>query len=116
MFSGIFNKRIVISVFIIFFCFLFVGAVVTFTNAKESPKDDNKHQPSISASENESNIYIVKEYNGKIAVFNENMDKPVKTTDSSVDALPEIDRALIKKGIRVEDKAELRKLLEDYCS
>lgn len=116
MFGGIFNKRVVISVFIIFFCFLFVGAVVTFTNAKESKNDDNKFESVTSASEKDSNIYIVKEYNGKIAVYNENMDKPIKTTDSSVDSLPEIDRALIQKGIKVEDKTELRKLLEDYCS
>lgn len=116
MFSGIFNKRMVISVFIIFFCFLAAGVIVTFTKAEE-PQNQND-EPSISApsSVEESDIYIIKEYNGKIAVYNENMDKPVKTTDSSVDALPEVDKALLKKGIRVEDKTELRKLLEDYCS
>jgi hypothetical protein len=60
--------------------------------------------------------YIVKEYNGKIAVFEEGKNKPFKVTDSSVSDLPEYDRKLLEEGIKATTKQELQRILEDYCS
>lgn len=65
------------------------------------------------SSQNE--YYIIKEYDGKIAVFSNNFDKPIHTLDSPyVRDLPEYDRELLEEGIVANSKDELTKILEDY--
>lgn len=58
--------------------------------------------------------YIIKEYNGKVAVFTANSDEPFKITERSISELTEGDRDILKKGIPVYTSAELNKRLEDY--
>lgn len=59
--------------------------------------------------------YIVAEYQGKIAVFNEDNTTPIHVFESPyVRDLPKYDRELLTKGIVVESNTELLKILEDY--
>lgn len=51
-----------------------------------------------------------------VAVFYSDSGKPIRVTQRYVKALPEKDRAKLKKGIRVNDREQLRRLLEDLCS
>lgn len=60
--------------------------------------------------------FIIKEYNGSVAVFENGKTLPFKTTETMVDDLPATDRELLKKGIIVGSKEELSRVLEDYCS
>lgn len=61
--------------------------------------------------------YIVREYNGKIAVYKESDDPdgvPREITDIYVKSLPLKDRARIKNGIAAANDGELLRILEDY--
>ena len=56
--------------------------------------------------------YELKEYNEKIGVFKNNA--LVYTIDTYVFTLPESDKQLLKKGIKVDSIEELEKLIEEY--
>lgn len=56
--------------------------------------------------------YILKEYNGKIGVY-EN-DALIYTIDAYVFTLPELDKQLLHDGIIATNKEELYELIEEY--
>ena len=58
--------------------------------------------------------YVVKEYGGKIAVFNQGEDSPLAVYEVYVHLLPENDIELLRKGIPVDDDYALQKTLEDF--
>ncbi len=60
----------------------------------------------------ETKIYMLKEYNGKIGVY-EN-EALVYTLDTYVFTLPDADKQLLKRGIITADEAELYELIESY--
>ena len=61
-------------------------------------------------------VYVVKELDGIIAVSDRASGKIITRTETRVALLPRSDRRRLEKGIEVEDKSELRTLLEDICS
>ena len=72
--------------------------------------------PKASSEETQSAGYLLREYNGKIAVFKTGEDKPVKITSTQVASLPKQDAKKLKEGISAATRQELEKALEDYCS
>lgn len=102
--------------FIFFGIFLFVCIIFTiFFNI-----DSNKNQGNASDTPNPENktnlIYVVKEYNGNIAIFEDHSDTPFKITDIRLSDLPDGDKKLLSKGIQASNSQELNCILEDYCS
>ena len=79
----------------------------------KSSSDSNTESASNTSS---SLIYIVKNFNGNIAVYESGQDIPFKVTDVPVNSLSYTDQEIIKSGILVNSKTELVKILEDYCS
>ena len=76
-------------------------------SATEPPKDEPTQKNS---------GYIIKEYKGNIAVFENGEKMPFRTTCITVSELPEADRNLLKKGICASSREEMNAILEDYCS
>ncbi len=68
--------------------------------------------------DSETTNYILKDYNGVIAVFYEVDDdeKLKELTKTPVDTLPENERQLIKAGISITGNKNLLKILQDYES
>lgn len=60
--------------------------------------------------------WIIKEYEGRPAVFNGMNENPSEILDVSISSLPSSDRALLREGIRVYSESELSRLIEDYSS
>ncbi|NLP26438.1 MAG: hypothetical protein GX365_03715 [Clostridiales bacterium] len=60
--------------------------------------------------------YVLKEYEGKLALFRENSEKPYKKLDVDTSTLTDYDKELIRQGIAVKTEKELNALLEDYTS
>ncbi len=60
--------------------------------------------------------YVVKDYNGKIAVFENGEHVPKTIFESYTSLLPEHDRILLINGIRAETEEELQKIIEDFTS
>ena len=60
--------------------------------------------------------YILREWEGYIAVFIEGESEPQIVLEQQVRFLPDIDRMHLQKGISVSSRAELTALIEDYIS
>lgn len=58
--------------------------------------------------------YVVKEYGGKVAVFNSEETIPIAVYKIYVHLLPENDVELLRKGISVDDDYTLLKTLENF--
>ncbi|MBR4036168.1 MAG: hypothetical protein IKJ05_05500, partial [Oscillospiraceae bacterium] len=58
--------------------------------------------------------YVIKEYGGKVAVFNPDETEPMAVYEVYVHLLPENDIELLRKGIPVDDDYTLQKALEDF--
>lgn len=60
--------------------------------------------------------YIIKDYFGKVAVFEGEQSAPFRVLDTYTSTLPTYDRQLLKEGITVTGEDALRKLIEDFTS
>ncbi len=98
-------------------CFLFlcVGAIVFFCTSEQPEHTENAAE--VQKTETPvAQTYLIKEWCGNIAVFEEGNDKPFRTTTVALDELPPADRDLLTKGISASSQEELSVILEDYCS
>lgn len=100
------KKITFVTAIIMFSCMIFDVVTDNITS-----KDVNPNTVSTN-----SYTYIIKEYNGKLAVFESVQEKPYKVTNLSLTILPEYDKQLLQKGIEVSSVKELNKILEDYLS
>lgn len=60
--------------------------------------------------------YFLKEYEGKLAVYFQDEQKPQKIFDVYLSTLPSYDRGQLQVGIPVKDYDELLQRIEDYIS
>ena len=60
--------------------------------------------------------FVIRDFHGKIAVFESGSDSPVQITETLTSSLPSVDTIELKGGVYAADERELRRLLEDYCS
>lgn len=60
--------------------------------------------------------YILKEHEGRVAVYPAGADEPEMILDVLVKYLPDYDRSQMAEGIHVKTYDELISLLEDYTS
>jgi len=110
------SRRLNAFIAIAFILFMAAAVVATFLSCEK--KDDVSATNPTQASEEgtEYKTYVVKEYDGVVAVFEPGSEKPLKVTERYVSALPQPDRDKLSAGIKVSSREELRKLLEDLCS
>ncbi len=62
---------------------------------------------------NESALYTVKEYGGKIGIFSGGNDTPETVLNVFVFTLPESDRSMLKEGFEIDEKS-ICSVIEDY--
>lgn len=101
------------NVVILLFSLVFV--ILTTVHIRNT-RQENKNEFESLSSQNESDYYIIKEYQGKIAIFEDDITTPYAIYDTYTSVLPETDRQKLKEGILVKDKDELQKVIEDYTS
>ncbi|NLJ16100.1 MAG: hypothetical protein GX346_03110 [Clostridiales bacterium] len=63
-----------------------------------------------------STVFVVKDYEGKVAIFLKNEAKPFVVLDTMTTVLPQEDIASLEKGIEVQGSDALRELIEDLTS
>ncbi len=61
-------------------------------------------------------LYVVREYDGKVAVFTPDSELPEEIYETYVSSLPEIDREYLSKGIYIKTGTELEEIIEDLTS
>ncbi|MDQ5984219.1 MAG: hypothetical protein RUMPE_01259 [Eubacteriales bacterium SKADARSKE-1] len=94
----------------ILLCLLITNIVFENIQTEQNiPSEENKVS-------NNSLTYIVRDFNGNIAVFDSKGNQPIKITDVSTESLPAMDRKMLKDGVKVSGQNELNTLLEDLCS
>ena len=101
------KKMILITGTILIACVM-IGSLAS-QSAAQTPSE------SVSA-EISTEGYVIKESGGRVAVFKQGEEKPLMITETYLNNLPKTDAEKLKKGVPAEDKKQLRKLLEDYCS
>ena len=92
--------------------------ICVITNAVIIPNLHKNTKVSNVEKETTSNIvtYIVKDFNGNIAVYEMGSARPFKVTDVPISSMPKTDQDMLKNGIQVKGETELDSLLEDLCS
>ncbi len=60
--------------------------------------------------------YLLRSYEGKLAVFTTDLVQPDMVFDVYVRTLPDYDRQQLERGVRVENYDKLTALIEDYIS
>ncbi len=85
---------------------LFALIVIPLTGMRESP--------AAKAPAQQTAAYTVREYEGRIAVFEGDAAAPSRVLPTEVTQLPEEDRQLLGQGLCASTQAELQRILEDY--
>lgn len=57
--------------------------------------------------------FVLREYNGKIALMEEGSEEPLAVYKTPISALYPADAALLREGIRLKSRAEVSRLIED---
>ena len=108
-------------------CFMFICIMITSVILPSMPRAEATEnnidadtqsvaQSSEEQSEQENLTFIIKEYEGKVAVFKGQASEPLFISDVSINSLPLTDKEILEKGIEVTSERELNRLIEDYCS
>ena len=106
------KKSLKISiVFLISSIICFAIILAFFIKSLKNNQTDSSKE--IDRSPNNSLSYIVKDFNGSVAVFEPENPKPVRVTDVYTSHLPKSDQKMLSHGIKVQTQAELNTLLED---
>lgn len=113
------RKAVLISLLSIFVVSLAaIAATYIMPNEISAPyADQNMIYDDMSSSEDTSSYpYLLRVYDGKLAVFTTDLVHPDMVLDIYVQLLPEYDQKELEKGIRVENYEKLTALIEDYIS
>lgn len=86
-----------------------VAANTTPANAEVSETDNSS-----SAEEPMEEIYIVKNYNGKIGIFIKGDENPFQVIDIDPSLLPEKDQEELSDGLEIKGAENLRQIIEDF--
>ena len=101
---------------VIAFLLLFVCTFLLYFNARIEKLESDVYNgccapASVPA---RTDVYTLREYRGKIGIFEEGKSTPLQVLDVYVFTLPEADRASLRTGIRVISDDALRSLIEDF--
>lgn len=109
------SRRVSAFVAIAFILFMLAAAVTTFLSCERN-ENASTETPATTEQTTQYKTYVVREYDGMVAVFEKHKKSPIKITDTYVSSLPQGDRNSLRNGIEVNSDEKLRKLLEDLCS
>lgn len=115
------KKMIAVTGCFVIFCLIINSILIPSlpsVNAENTPSttQTSSAEESSEITSQLKEFYILKDYNGKIAVYSSLLDKPIEITDASITKLPKSDQDALKSGIKADTKKELNRLLEDFCS
>lgn len=71
--------------------------------AAAAPEDDEEEEP----------MFIVREHNGRIALFCNGSSRPFRYLDFNISLLPDFDREQLREGIGLYSEEELQTYIQD---
>ena len=94
------KKLIISTLSIIAVCMAINFAVIT-AKSENTPTTGNR-------------TYIIRNYDGKVACFEEDSTSPFLVTEVDVTTLPPLDRHMLEGGVEVVGARAMSRALEDY--
>ncbi len=87
-------------------------AIVAIIIYEKKPQNDANKV----AATTEHITYVLKDYKGRIAIYENDSESPVTVYEVNTNSLPEEDAKRIRTGIKADNSAELHNLIEAYLS
>lgn len=103
----------IINKYCVIYSLITITFIITLLVTSISLAAVSKNDPEIISTTN-GYMLILKEHNGKIAIFKDLNSNPVEILDVYVEYLPILDRVQLKEGIKVDSESQLNRLIEDY--
>lgn len=97
------------------FIIVLILVLSTIINVLVVAKANKNSEPAIATTETEQMFYTLGDYKGRIAIFKDDMKKPLKVYDIFTSSLPEEDSRNIKNGIKLTED-EVEKYVYEYIS
>ncbi len=101
-----------------FFCVVGIKNAVNDVNPENDVPSATPVSPAAVLGNDEADaqkpLFIIRSYDGKIAVYKNGDPTPFEVLDVYLFTLPEQDRSLLDRGIGVNSTDELVSLIEDY--
>ena len=115
------SRRTTAFIFIAFIFLMTAAVISAFMSCQHTANAEPDKLPTNPPTESVTHevpykTYIIKEYNGFVAVFESDNSRPLKITDCYVSSLPEADRKQLFYGIKTNSENKMKRLLEDLCS
>ncbi len=98
---------------------LVVGGMIGLERDQGQERQIRQSQDRVVAREldgSETRVYILREFDGKVALFAPGQELPFQMTDISVTSLPYADQAALRRGLVLRGEEALRRTLEDFGS
>lgn len=89
--------------------------IIALTAADYSDKDKAYFSDSVLSGDMRP-LYIMKEYNGYLAVFNYGSNAPTEVLSVLITDLPEYDQRELRYGLAIYSEQELQQRIEDFDS
>ncbi len=106
-------KKSLTAVIVMIFA-IFLGFALSYINKSTDISFNRQDIPIRKISEEKR--YLLKDYKGRLALFEDNPDKPSVIFKVYTDNLPDMDKFKLREGIYAENYEELLRLIEDYTS
>lgn len=87
-------------------------ALYALTGNDNNSETENK-QSTVSPA---AQTYVVRDFNGKVAVFNCSSNEPLEVYDTDTASLPDTDKRYLSEGIYADTDEELETIIEDLTS
>ena len=95
---------------------ILIGCVLTDSLAAPPASNITAVEATTAAAKAAVRGYVVRDCDGKIAVFRKGDAAPLLTTGTRTESLPRADAQKLRRGIEAVSRAELERILEDFCS
>lgn len=95
---------------------ILIACVLAGSLAAPSVSDMTVVEATTAAAKASVRGYVVRDCDGKIAVFRKGEAAPMMTTATRTESLPRADAQKLRRGIEAGSKQEVERILEDFCS
>ena len=95
---------------------ILIGCVLTDSLAAPPASNITVVEATTAAAKAAVRGYVVRDCDGKIAVYRKGESAPMLITQTLTESLPRADAKRLRAGVDAPDRQTLEKLLEDYCS
>ena len=95
-----------------------LGAIGFAAWAQQHSADAREQESKVQQTAGNANNYeyLLKEYEGRLAVYKKNSTEPDMVFDLLIKMLPEYDRSMLQRGIYMETYEDAQRMVEDYTS